>query len=194
VESVRHKDNDTNGIRKPPRFSGHASLNDEGSQSHNDGAQSVHKQEVQEVQEVQKKDSFVGSAPTPYLSILRFWNEKFRESPIPTIRPPLSKTRKRKLRARWHEWGQNGSDPWQTFEALCEYMAHDPFHLGKNDRGWKANIDYLIRNDGKWGELLERAEAERKQAAKGEDRQAEIQREVEEFFCGEKEARGEDET
>jgi hypothetical protein len=125
----------------------------------------------------------------PTAAVEQFWNETFAASPIPNVRRPLCEARKRKLRLRWGEWASNGSDPWAVLKALCDYIGHDAFHLGENERHWTANLDYLIRNDTKWRELLERADAEKQGKLSGSDRKAMIEREVAEFFGTGKEAK-----
>lgn len=44
---------------------------------------------------------------------------------------------------------------WSEFAAALEAS---PFHLGRNDRGWRANFDWLCRPD-KWTALLENSKA-----------------------------------
>ena len=112
----------------------------------------------------------------PWDEIKNRWNEHFANTPIPSIRS-FSKSRKTKLRRRWREWIAE-AEPWGIFDALCRFMAQSPFHLGEEARGnWTANVDYLIRNDTRWRELLERAAS-----ASGQDREAQLRKEVAERF------------
>lgn len=44
---------------------------------------------------------------------------------------------------------QTDIDVWlSNFEKAVTYAAKSEFHQGKNDRGWTANIDYFLREDG----------------------------------------------
>lgn len=124
-----------------------------------------------------------GALRVPYERIKEVWNEHFSDTPIPCFRA-LSSKRQRKLRSRWAEWTEL-DDPMHVFNRLCRYMRDDAFHRGGNDRGWTANIDYLIRNDTKWVELLERAEAQGN--GDRESREDALRREVEEHFTKGKE-------
>lgn len=46
----------------------------------------------------------------------------------------------------------------EDFQAACAYVAASPFHLGQNDRGWVATLDYVLQ-PGKATELAEKATA-----------------------------------
>lgn len=52
----------------------------------------------------------------------------------------LSDLRKSKIKARLEDAGKD-----MLFKAITQ-VANDPFYRGDNDRGWKANIDFIIRN------------------------------------------------
>lgn len=52
----------------------------------------------------------------------------------------LTDQRKNKLNARLNELGP------ETLKRAMDYLLGSPFHNGDNDRKWKWDIDFLIRN------------------------------------------------
>ena len=97
----------------------------------------------------------------PYKRIIEYWNTTFEGTPVPAIRS-FGRERGAKMKLRWMEWCKEG-DPWAILKKVCEFMRRDRWHLGRNESGWTANITYLIRNDSRWRELLERAEVKERQ-------------------------------
>jgi hypothetical protein len=83
----------------------------------------------------------------PKDEVVLYWNGK---GCLPLVRS-LSGTRLTKLRARWRlpEFQEN----WR--EAV-DSLAGSKFHLGENDRGWKATIDWFLANDANWCKCWER--------------------------------------
>lgn len=77
---------------------------------------------------------------------LDYWNSKEK---LPKIKA-FSKSRQAKLKARLKE--QAFVDGWPL---AIDKLAASPFHTGENDRGWRATVDFLIRNDTKYIEILE---------------------------------------
>lgn len=53
----------------------------------------------------------------------------------------LSDKRKKSIKARLATFSL------EQIEQAIEYYANSPFHRGRNDRGWKADIDFVVRND-----------------------------------------------
>ena len=52
----------------------------------------------------------------------------------------LTEQRKNKLNARLNELGP------EELKKAMDYLLNSPFHNGDNDRKWKWDIDFLIRN------------------------------------------------
>lgn len=52
----------------------------------------------------------------------------------------LTEQRKNKLNSRLNELGP------ETLKRAMDYLLSSPFHNGDNDRKWKWDIDFLIRN------------------------------------------------
>jgi len=77
--------------------------------------------------------------PTP-LEIFEFWNLHCGQ--LPKARA-LSEERKKKCTERLSHPGNWAKD---FFEAVPK-AASTPFLLGQTDRGWKADFDWIIRND-----------------------------------------------
>jgi len=82
--------------------------------------------------------------PTEYAA---FWN-KVRGA-LPAVELPLSPARADKLRSRISE----GLTP-ARFKAVLDKIHKSPFCMGDNDRRWKANFDFLIRNQENVGNIL----------------------------------------
>lgn len=93
----------------------------------------------------------------PRDEIIRVWNDTVAGTPVPALRS-ITGGRATKLRSRWAEWSREG-DPMAVFRSLIAAMLASPWHMGDNDRGWVTSIDYLIQNETKWVQLLERASA-----------------------------------
>ena len=62
----------------------------------------------------------------------------------------LSGTRIEKIRLRLKEMGNA-----EVFEEVFREMEASDFMKGKNDRGWKASLDWLIINDNNWVKVVE---------------------------------------
>lgn len=90
---------------------------------------------------------------------VEMWNALARELDLPLC-AKLSKTRAGKLRARLQDAGGLGG--WQ--KAL-EKIRGDPFFTGDNPRGWRANIDFLLRED-RFAKLMEGGYDKRKPAGR----------------------------
>ena len=79
------------------------------------------------------------------------WNALAKDLGLPQIEK-LSKDRKAKASALVAD---GILDRWDEFSSAIKGSA---FHLGDNDRAWKANFDWLVR-PGKWRSLVERSKA-----------------------------------
>lgn len=77
------------------------------------------------------------------------WNEKVAGSPLKTIRVWTAK-RDRVVKARLAEEGDLG-----LWGLAMEHLAASPHHRGENDRGWVADVDFLLQAEqyAKWLDL-----------------------------------------
>lgn len=75
------------------------------------------------------------------------WNEGV-EAGLPQARK-LTGQRLTKLKARKRVFGED-----DLFEA-ARNLARSPFHCGQNDRGWAANIGWLLKSDENVAKALE---------------------------------------
>ena len=80
---------------------------------------------------------------------LKIWNEN--AGCLPKIKS-LSEGRRRKLDARI----KNNKNFQTDFETCCKKIQQLPFYLGKNDRKWQIDFDWLIDNDTKYLKILEK--------------------------------------
>ena len=75
-----------------------------------------------------------------------YWNTK---AELPAIQA-LTSGRKAKLKARMAE--PTFRDNWRQ---AVDKLALSPFHTGKSDSGWRANVDWLLNNDTNYVKILE---------------------------------------
>lgn len=81
-------------------------------------------------------------------SLFDLWNEVVTGT-LPTVRKPVSKDRQSKCVARLKERS------FSEWEEVFRLMITIPFLCGSNDRGWKADFDWITSNDGNAGKVLE---------------------------------------
>ena len=80
-----------------------------------------------------------------YKELLLYWNNtKLKRIKL------LSKTRKEKIRIRMKDAGFR-----ENWKAAIDALARSSFCQGKNDRGWCADIGWLIDNDTNYIKALE---------------------------------------
>lgn len=77
----------------------------------------------------------------PYDEIVALYRKILGGLPQPT--EPLTSNRKTKVRARWNDSLTTLAD----WEAYFKDASTKPFLFGANDRGWKADFDFFIRED-----------------------------------------------
>ncbi|MBN1126944.1 MAG: hypothetical protein JXA82_18220 [Sedimentisphaerales bacterium] len=77
---------------------------------------------------------------------VRYWNAK---EVLPIIRQ-LTGSRLDRLRKRCRE--AQFRHHWRT---VVDKLADSPFHTGENDRGWKATVDWILKNDTNYLKILE---------------------------------------
>lgn len=83
-----------------------------------------------------------------YLSLFDLWNEVVTGI-LPTVRKPLSSDRQKKCAVRMKEHSL------QEWREIFRLMITTPFLCGSNDRGWQADFDWIIANDGNATKVLE---------------------------------------
>lgn len=87
----------------------------------------------------------------PYEKIKNLWNQICTN--LPQIRS-LSTERKRKIAIRVKEMG--GTDKAiNTITELFNKVQNTPFLIGQNNRGWKADFDFVFKNATCWVKILE---------------------------------------
>lgn len=101
--------------------------------------------------------------PTPYEKIKTLYNT-FCLS-LPQVRA-MSEKRKRHLRARWRQFACDLT----AFEEVFRKVEASEFCKGKNDRGWRADFDWLIKNDHNMVKVLEGKYDNREVETGGADR------------------------
>jgi hypothetical protein len=69
------------------------------------------------------------------------WNECFADS-LPKVEWPLAESRKRKIAVRLKE-----HQSLEFWKKVFSNIAASNFLLGRGNGTWKANIDWLTRND-----------------------------------------------
>jgi len=91
----------------------------------------------------------VGSDGPPPVSVVKklvnLWNEKAPRE-LPRVRLPVSPARERAIRSALKH------HPLEWWGDLFESLRDCPFLLGRNDRGWVANIDFALR---RWEKISE---------------------------------------
>lgn len=83
--------------------------------------------------------------------VARLWNSLAADAKLPVIER-LSQKRRVALNARARE-GLHAR--WSEFATALQGL---PFYLGQNDRGWKADVDWLMRPDS-WVGVIEKHKA-----------------------------------
>ena len=76
------------------------------------------------------------------------WNAQPR---LPRINK-MTKGRIRKLQLR-----RKDEEFCAEWEAAIAALARTPFYTGENDSGWRATVDWFLKNDENWRKLLEQA-------------------------------------
>jgi len=82
------------------------------------------------------------------LSLSGLWNE-IVIGILPAVRQPVSKEREKKCAARLKE------RPFEEWREVFNTIITTPFLCGCNERGWKADFDWIIANDGNAAKVLE---------------------------------------
>ena len=93
-------------------------------------------------------EHLVETGVVPYERIKDDWNAMAKAHGHRTVKL-LDTARREKLRIRWQE-----PEFRLNWPRLLELIPKIPFLHGKNDRGWKATFDFLIRNKSKYRRIL----------------------------------------
>lgn len=120
------------------------------------------------LREGQKERGFPQSdEPDEVSQAVELYNGAAHELGLPACQK-ITKARRSSLANRLKDCG--GLDGWR--EALSR-IRQSPFLIGHNDRGWKADIDFLCR-ESRFTRLMEGGYSDSKQGGKPEDELAEF--------------------
>ncbi|QZY55957.1 phage replisome organizer N-terminal domain-containing protein [Crassaminicella profunda] len=89
-----------------------------------------------------------GAPPVPYEKIKKLFNENCIH--LAKVRS-LSQNRKKHLQARWKQFDYN----LETFKEIFKKVNESEFCNGSNNRKWKVDFDWLIKNDENMVKVLE---------------------------------------
>lgn len=102
-------------------------------------------------------DQQKGPPPTPHRQIIDLYHEILPELPRVVSATWPGSVREKNLASRWKQLKAHQSlDFWAAF---FEGVKRSPFHLGDNDRGWKANLGWLVERRN-FDKIIERIENE----------------------------------
>ncbi len=101
-----------------------------------------------DLKELESKDSIVNTDKKPPVStpdcphqeIIAIYGEVLPELPQPKV---WGTQRQKALRARWNGAKERQSLQW--WRSLFRSVRASPFLMGRNDRGWQASLDWIIR-------------------------------------------------
>ncbi len=96
--------------------------------------------------EILEKNNPCPSSPSK--DLFNLWNESVEGTSLSKA-TKFSSTRQKKCTARLNE---RSLDEWA---AIFRRIADTPFLCGQNDRGWKADFDWIISNDDNAAKVLE---------------------------------------
>ncbi len=87
-----------------------------------------------------------------YQEIVDLWVRHCPELSKPT---KMTDTRREKIRIRLGEMGKTIADQFITLETVFMKIGESDFCNGKNDRGWKADFDWVFKNESNWVKVME---------------------------------------
>lgn len=87
-----------------------------------------------------------------YSHIVELW-----VSNCPNLAKPtkMTDTRRAKLRTRLAEMGKTRDEQMTVLEQVFKKIGESSFCNGENNRGWKADFDWIISNDSNWVKVIE---------------------------------------
>jgi len=94
----------------------------------------------------------VDPAPATPEKMFEIFNANCGDMPKPQ---ELTDSRRAKCNTRIRQYDKTPGKFLARFEEAVKSASTSPFCLGKNDRGWKMNFDFLIDNDKNMLKLLE---------------------------------------
>ena len=90
--------------------------------------------------------------PIDYSEIVGLWTSHCPELAKPT---KMTDKRREKIRIRLAEMGKTRADQLITLETVFIKIGESDFCNGKNDRGWKADFDWVFANESNWVKVIE---------------------------------------
>lgn len=103
---------------------------------------------VKESKEKESKEESTKEPSTPHQKIKDLFNSICKSYPKVIA---IGSARERNLRARWKQFDFDID----VFENVFRKLEESDFCKGKNDRNWKADFDWLIKNDNNMVKVLE---------------------------------------
>jgi len=100
------------------------------------------KTDQQPIKDLNKKDKNEKNNNIPFQGILNLYHEILPE--LPKV-AKLTPKRKSQIRSRWMESEKTQNLDW--WKQYFQKVRTKPFYLGINDRGWRADIEYLTRQE-----------------------------------------------
>ena len=67
----------------------------------------------------------------------------------------MTDKRREKIRIRLAEMGKTRADQIITLETVFIKIGESDFCNGKNERGWKADFDWVFVNESNWVKVIE---------------------------------------
>ncbi|GFO60955.1 hypothetical protein GMST_32800 [Geomonas silvestris] len=104
-----------------------------------------HKQEGKEGKEEEKREKSSGDKSPLPSALADLWNQIVKEPRVMKV----TKAREGKIRGRLKERDLGG------WAEVFRIIARAPFLRGENDRGWRADFDWVIANDNNAVKVLE---------------------------------------
>lgn len=93
------------------------------------------------------------AAPCPHVEIIELYHECLPQLPRVIVDRWKGSKRERDLTARWRESDKHQDlDFWRWYFSNVKSSA---FHMGQNDRGWTANLEWLV-NRTNFDKMIER--------------------------------------
>ncbi len=84
--------------------------------------------------------------------LVDLWN---LELPMHQRVSALTEKRKKKIKTRIGEFGKTKKEQEETCKIIVGKIKVSPFLNGHNDRGWKPNIDWIIKDSDNWRKVYE---------------------------------------
>lgn len=105
--------------------------------------------------------------PLKLEDFVEYWNSF---SQLPEVKV-LSKSRRGKFNCRCRE--KPFAENWKT---IIEELSCSDFHCGQNDRNWRADIDWILRNDSNYVKFIEKKNTRKTKPKKSGPTAAQIAR------------------